>query len=137
VASEWVDGSGSSRNLTTMRCTARDEVFLACLYRNLSSVNDERAAALHNHQVFVVVMDMFRGGRVFTAGPECHLVSVCPVEPVILNSGRGLIGAGDPVGGMLPELREGVYVTAASLRCGREKTDYFQLKVATAPDGRV
>ena len=82
-------------------------------------------------------MEMFRGGRVFTAGPECHLVSVCPVEHVTLNSGRGLIGAGDPVGGMLHELREGVHGTAASLRCAREEADYFQLKVARAPAGRV
>jgi len=40
------------------------------------------------------------------------LASVCPIEHVTLNPGRGLIGAGDPVGGMLHEFRECVHVTA-------------------------
>jgi len=108
---ECVDRSGSSRNLTTMRHTARDEVFLACLHRNPISMNDQGVAALHNHHVFVVVMDMFRGSRGFTAGPECHLAFVCPIEHVTLNTGRRLIGAGDPVGGMFHEFREGVHAT--------------------------
>jgi hypothetical protein len=111
MASECVDRSGSSFYLTTMRHAARDEVFLTCLHRNPFSVNDQRVAALHNHHVFVVVMDMFRGGCSLTAGPECHLTFVDPIEHVTLNPGRGLIGTGDPVGGMFHELREGVHAT--------------------------
>ena len=111
MASECVDRSGSSRNLTTVRHTARDQIFLACLHRNLFSVNDQRVAALHDHHVLFVVMDMFRGGRGFTAGPECHLASVGAIENVTLNPGRRQIGADDPVGGTLHELREGVQVT--------------------------
>jgi hypothetical protein len=54
-------------------------------------------------------MDMFHRGRGFIARPECHLASVGSIEHVTLNAGRGLIGAGDPVGGMLHEFRKGVH----------------------------
>ena len=111
MASEGMDGSGSGCDLTAMRYTARDEVLLACLDGNPVSVNDQGVAALHDYHVFVEVMDMFRGGRGFTAGPECHLALVDSIEHVTLNPGRGLNGAGDPVGGMFHELRKGVHVT--------------------------
>jgi len=39
MAPECVDRSGSSRNLTAVKHTARDKVFLACLHRNPFSVN--------------------------------------------------------------------------------------------------
>jgi hypothetical protein len=109
MASECVDRSGPSRNLTTMRHTARDEVLLACLHRNPFPVNDQRVTALHNHHIFVLVMDMFHGGRGFTASPERHLASVGSIEYVTLGAGRGLIGAGDPVGGVLHKFRKGVH----------------------------
>jgi hypothetical protein len=40
MASERVDRSGSSRNRTAVRHTARDEIFFACGHSNPVSVDD-------------------------------------------------------------------------------------------------
>src|SRR5215469_8998935 len=60
---ECVDRSGPSHNLTTVRDAARDDVFLPSLYLNALLVDDQRVATLHNHHVFVVIVDMFSRGR--------------------------------------------------------------------------
>jgi hypothetical protein len=98
VSDPYLPSSKSERNLRTLpevgfkRRGVKNATRYTCLHRNPFSANDQRITALHNHHVCVVVMDMFHGGRGFTASPECHLASIGSIEHVTLNSGRGLIG---------------------------------------------
>jgi len=48
VASEGMDSSSSSHYFTTVCCAAWDEIFLACIYRNPLSVDDEGVTSLYD-----------------------------------------------------------------------------------------
>lgn len=104
MASKGMDGSGSSHNLTCMRYPPRNEIFLACIYRNALSLNEERVATLHDKHVFVIIVHMLAGNCVFSARPKRHLASVLPVENVTFNAGCRLSRTRNSVGRMLHEL---------------------------------
>ena len=73
MASECVDRSGPSDDLTPVRDAARDDVFLPSFYLNPLPVDDQRIAALYNYHVFVVIVDMFRRGRSLSTFPKTPL----------------------------------------------------------------
>src|SRR5215831_8899897 len=110
MTSERVDGSGSSHNFTAVRGTARDKVFLSSPHRDPLPANDQRVAALHHQNVFVVVMDMLGRRRILSAGPECHLTSISSIEHVALNSRSSLTGGGNLVGRMFHEFRKVIHM---------------------------
>jgi len=114
MASECVDRSGPSHNLTTVRDAARDDVFLPSFYLNPLPVDDQRIATLHNYHVFVIIVDMFRRGRSLSTCPERHLGSVGSVEHITLRTWGGLTGSGDPVSGMPHEFGKLVHALALS-----------------------
>src|SRR5262249_145523 len=114
MASECVDRSGPSHNLTTVRDAALDDVFLPATYLHPLPIDDQRIATLHNYHVFVVIVYMFRGGRSLSTCPERHLSSVGSVEHITLHTRSGLTGSGNPVSGMPHEFRKVVHALALS-----------------------
>src|SRR5215469_17349426 len=116
MPSERMNGSGSGQDFAAMRYAARDKVFLSSPHRDPPSTNDQRVAALHHQNVFVVVMDMLGRRCILSAGPECHLTSISSIEHVALNSRSGLTGGGNLVGRMFHEFRKAVHIAN---HCGR------------------
>jgi len=114
MASECVDRSGPSHNLTTVRDAPWDDVFLPSLYLNALPVDDQRVATLNNYHVFVVIVDMFRRGRSLSTCPERHLGSIGSVEHITLHSWSGLTRSDNLVSGMPHEFRKLVHALALS-----------------------
>jgi hypothetical protein len=52
------------------RYAAWDEVFLACIYRNPLSLDEQRVATLHDQRVFVIVMHLLGGNGILGARPR-------------------------------------------------------------------
>src|ERR1700733_606600 len=100
MAPKCMDGSSTGFNFTTVRYSARDEVFFSGFQGNPVSVEDQRVATLHNDHIFIVIVDMLGRGPRFRTRPERHLASLDPVEHVTLDTWSGLIGSGDPVRGI-------------------------------------
>jgi hypothetical protein len=112
MAPKGMDGSSTSHDFTTVRYAARDEVFFPGFHWNPLSVDDQGVATLHDYQIFVVIVDMFRRARGFSACPKCHLAPLDPIEHVTLDPWRGLMGSGNPVGGIFHEWRKVVHVAS-------------------------
>src|SRR5580692_9735516 len=106
---ESVNRPGPRNNLTTMRNSLRNEIFLSRLDGNPFALNDQRVAPLHHDHVFIVLMRVRSGTRRFAASPKRHLTPIRPVKHVTLNSGRRLTTRCNPVLGTLHELREIVH----------------------------
>jgi hypothetical protein len=109
VAAEGVNRPRSGDYFTTVPYTPCNEILLARPYWNPLALDEERVAALHNQHVFVILMHMLVGHRVFGASPKRHLASVFSIEDVTFNAPRRLIRAGDPVRWMFHELWKGVH----------------------------
>ena len=106
VAAERMYGPGSSDHFATVSHSLRDEIFVAGFQRNAPPIDCQRVASLNYDHVLVVLMHMRSGRRCLTTRPECHLATVSSVKDISLYSGRRLVCCGDPVCGMLHELRE-------------------------------
>ena len=104
VTAKCMDCSGSSQNFTPMRHATRDEIFFSGPHRNSLALDDQGITTLHNDHVFVVIVGMWRGSCGLTAGPKCHLASVCSIEDKPLYAWSRLIGLRNFIGGMLHEL---------------------------------
>ncbi len=92
MASEGMNRPRSSQRLTSMCCATGNEIFLSSISQNALSVDDQRVATVHDHHVFVEIMHMLSGGRIWAARPERHLAAILPIEKITFNTGRGLIG---------------------------------------------
>lgn len=90
MPAESVDGARSSHDFTSVRQASRNEIFLARLYGNALSFNDQRVATLHHQHVFVIFMHMLGGNSIFGACPKGHLASFLAVENVAFNTRRCL-----------------------------------------------
>jgi hypothetical protein len=104
VTSKCVDCSGSSQNFTLVRHATRDEIFFSGPDRNPLTIDDQGVTALHNDHVFVVIVGVGSGCSGLTAGPKCHLASICSIEDKALYAWSRLIGLRDLIGGMPHEL---------------------------------
>jgi hypothetical protein len=58
MPSEGVDRSRASRNLTTVRDSTRDHVFVSCTKRNSLIIDKQRVAALNNDHILVEIVNM-------------------------------------------------------------------------------
>jgi len=104
AAAEAVYSTGSGNNLAAVQSSPRYELLTAGAQRNAMPVDDQRVASLHNHHVFVVIVDVRTRQCCLIAGPKCHLAPVRPVEDLALYSWCCLGCTGNPVCGMLHEL---------------------------------
>jgi hypothetical protein len=111
MASKSVNRSCSSDYGARMHNTARNEVLLTGLYRNLPSFNDNCVATLHDEHVFIKFMPVLGRYSILHTRPKCHLASLYPVKNVTLDTGCGLICAGDSVGRVLHEPRKSIHET--------------------------
>ncbi len=109
MAAKCVDRSGPGKNFAAVLDAAWNEIFFSGLHRNPLPIDDQGIAALHNDHVFVVIVDMRRRYRIFTAAPKRHLASVSAVEDVPLNAWGRLTGDCDPVCRMFHEFWEIVH----------------------------
>ena len=110
MPSKGVDGSRASRNLTTVRDSTRDHVFVSCTKRNSLVIDKQRVAALNNDHILVEVVNMFHGDGIFSAGPKRHLIPINSVEHVALYSWSRLTGPSNPVYVVPNETREFLHI---------------------------
>ena len=112
MTSEGMDCPRSCYYLSTVRYTARNQVFLTSFDKNASAINQQRVATLHHQHVLIEFMDVFSGGCGLIARPKRHLASVGSVEDVSFDTRSRLIRPNDPVRGVPHELREAVHAGA-------------------------
>src|SRR5579864_3357461 len=101
-----VDGPGPSLHFAAVQRAAGNEALLSRPDRGSPVADNQRVAALNDNHVFVEVVHMRRRGRGLGARPECHLAPIQSIKHIPFDTGSPLAANGDPVGGMLHEIRK-------------------------------
>lgn len=103
MATEGVDGSGSSQNLTTVRNAAGNEIFFAGVDRDTILIDPQGVTAFDNQHVFIEFMGVRSGDGVIGAAPEGHLDVIGAIKDVTLDAGCRLSRRSNAVCGILHE----------------------------------
>jgi len=105
-----MDHSGPSQDLAPVQDPLWNHVLFPGFQRNAATADNQRIAALHDHHVFIVIVSVFGGCRIFSARPKCHLGAVDAVKDVTFDSASRLARLSDAIRWILHELRESVHV---------------------------